>query len=188
MYVIAMKNRSCEISAMKQLQKHGYLRLGMVPLVEIIKETYKYDDLVDSETGVPIKRKQRCNDGVVRSYRITDQSTEHDVTLQGIADLFPERDVLVDYSRCDLGKYHYDAGKIELVLRLNKDLNLYCGKVLGIAAYPHLIPVVTVKQGMDDVLSPEQVVSLVNDLRRDNPSQRIALRFDDMDGYEDVAK
>lgn len=188
MYVIAMKNRPYEISAMKQLQKHGYLRPGMVPLVEIIKETHKYDDLVDPETGAPIKRKQRCNDGVVRSYRITDQSTERDVTLQGIADLFPERDVLVDYFRCDLGKYHYDAGKIELVLRLNRDLNLYCGKVLGIAAYPHLIPVVTVKQGMDDVLSPEQVVSLANDLRRDNPSQRIALRFDDIDDYENVAK
>ena len=68
MYVIAMKNRPYEISAMKQLQKHGYLRPGMVPLVEIIKETHKCDDLVDPETGAPIKRKQRCNDGVVRSY------------------------------------------------------------------------------------------------------------------------
>ena len=188
MYVIAMKNRSCEIAAMKQLQEHGYLRSDMMPLVEIIKETHKCDDLVDPETGAPIKRKQRCNDGVVRSYRITDQSTEHDVTLQGIADLFPERDVLVDYFRCDLGKYHYDAGKIELVLRLNRDLNLYCGKVLGIAAYPHLIPVITVKQGMDDVLSADQVAALVSDLRQRNPDQRIALRFDDMDGYEDVAK
>ena len=108
--------------------------------------------------------------------------------MQGIADLFPERDVLVDYFRCDLGKYHYDAGKIELVLRLNRDLNLYCGKVLGIAAYPHLIPVITVKQGMDDVLSADQVAALVSDLRQRNPDQRIALRFDDMDGYEDVAK
>ena len=188
MYVIAMKNRPYEISAMKQLQKHGYLRSDMMPLVEIIKETHKCDDLVDPETGAPIKRKQRCNDGVVRSYRITDQSTERDVTLQGIADLFPERDVLVDYFRCDLGKYHYDAGKIELVLRLNRDLNLYCGKVLGIAAYPHLIPVIAVKQGMDDVLSADQVAALVSDLRQRNPDQRIALRFDDMDGYEDVAK
>ena len=59
---------------------------------------------------------------------------------------------------------------------------------MGIAAYPHLIPVIVVKQSMDDVLSPEQVVSLANDLRRDNPSQRIALRFDDIDGYENVAK
>lgn len=183
-----MKNRPYEISAMKQLQKHGYLRPGMVPLVEIIKETYKYDDLVDPETGAPIKRKQRCNDGVVRSYRITDQSTEHDVTLQGIADLFPERDVLVDYFRCDLSRYRYNAGKIALILRLNRDLDFYCNKVRGILAYPNLIPVITVKQGMDDVLSPEQVVSLANDLRRDNPSQRIALRFDDIDGYENVAK
>lgn len=71
MYVIAMKNRSCEIAAMKQLQEHGYLRSDMMPLVEIIKETHKCDDLVDPETGTPIKRKQRCNDGVVRSYRIT---------------------------------------------------------------------------------------------------------------------
>ena len=39
MYVIAMKNRPYEISAMKQLQKHGYLRPGMVPLVEIIRNS-----------------------------------------------------------------------------------------------------------------------------------------------------
>lgn len=52
MYVIAMKNRPYEISAMKQLQKHGYLRSDMMPLVEIIKETHKCDDLVDPETGL----------------------------------------------------------------------------------------------------------------------------------------
>lgn len=188
MYVIAMKNRPYEISAMKQLQEHGYLRSDMMPLVEIIKETHKCDDLVDPETGAPIKRKQRCNDGVVRSYRITDQSTEHDVTLQGIADLFPERDVLVDYFRCDLSRYRYNAGKIALILRLNRDLDFYCNKVRGILAYPNLIPVITVKQGMDDVLSADQVAALVSDLRQRNPDQRIALRFDDMDGYEDVAK
>ena len=60
-----------------------------------------------------MKRKRPCGNGTVRECRIPDPSTEHDVTLQGIADLFPERDVLVDYFRCDLGKYHYDAGKIE---------------------------------------------------------------------------
>lgn len=52
MYVIAMKNRPYEISAMKQLQEHGYLRSDMMPLVEIIKETHKCDDLVDPETGL----------------------------------------------------------------------------------------------------------------------------------------
>ena len=188
MYVIAMKNRPYEISAMKQLQKHGYLRPGMVPLVEIIKETYKYDDLVDPETGKPMKRKRPCGNGTVRECRIPDPSTEHDVTLQGIADLFPERDVPVDYFRCDLSRYRYNAGKIALILRLNRDLDFYCNKVRGILAYPNLIPVVTVKQGMDDVLSADQVAALVSDLRQRNPDQRIALRFDDMDGYEDVAK
>lgn len=188
MYVIAMKNRRYEIAAMKQLQKHGYLRPNMLPLVEIIKETHKCDDSFDPETGKPVKRKQRCEDGTVREYRIPDPSTEHDVTLQGIADLFPERDVLVDYFRCDLSRYRYNAGKIALILHLNRDLDLYCDKVRGILAYPHLIPVITVKQSMDDMLSADQVAALVNDLRQSNPNQRIALRFDDMDGYEDVTK
>lgn len=188
MYVIAMKNRPYEISAMKQLQEHGYLRSDMVPLVEIIKETHKCDYLVDPETGIPMKRKQRCGNGAVREYRIPDPSTEHDVTLQGIADLFPKRDVLIDYFRCDLSRYRYNAGKIALTLKLNRDLELYCDKVRGILAFSNLIPVITVKQSMDDVLSTDQVAALVNDLRRSNPNQRIALRFDDMDGYEDVAK
>lgn len=188
MYVIAMKNRPYEIAAMKQLQEHGYLRTDMVPLVEIIKETRKCDDLVDPNTGELVKRKQLCSDGIVRSYRIPDRRTERDVTLQMVSDLFPGRDVLVDYFRCDLGRYHYDAGKIELVLRLNRDLSLYIEKISGITAYPLLIPVITIKQGLDDVLSAGEVASLVSDLRRDNPSQRIALRFDDMDGYETIAK
>lgn len=188
MYVIAMKNRPYEISAMKQLQEHGYLRSDMVPLVEIIKETHKCDYLVDPETGIPMRRKQRCRNGAVRKCRIPDPSTEHDVTLQGIADLFPERDVLIDYFRCELSRYRYNAGKIALTLKLNRDLELYCDKVRGILAFSNLIPVITVKQSMDDVLSTDQVAALVNDLRRSNPNQRIALRLDDIDGYEDVAK
>lgn len=188
MYVITLKNRPSEYAALKLLQEHGYLRSSTIPLVEIIKENHKFDNMVDAGTGEPIKRRKQCNDGKVRSYGIPDPSTERDVTLQEVADRFPERDVLVDYFRCDLGKYRYDAGKIELVLRLNRDLDLYCDKVLGIVGHPHLIPVITVKRGMDDVLSPERVVSLANELRRDKPNQRIALRIDDMERYEDAAK
>lgn len=188
MYVIAMKNRPNEYAAMKLLQEHGYIGPNTIPLVEIIKEKYKFDGMVDADTGEPIKRKQRCNDGKVRSYSVPDPSTKRDVTLQDITGRFPDRDVLVDYFRCDLGKYHYDAGKIELTLRLNRDIGLYCEKLLGIVGYPNLIPVIAIKCGMDDVLSPEEVIALANDLRRDNPSQRIALRIDDVEGYEDAVK
>ncbi len=188
MYVIALKNRASEYAALRLLQEHGYLRPSTIPLVEIIRESYKFDNMVDADTGEPVKRKRRCNDGKVRSYGVPDPSTKRNVTLQEVAERFPGRDVLVDYFRCDLGKYHYDASKIELVLRLNRDLDLYCDKVLGIMSHPHLIPVITVKRGMDDVLSPKRVVSLADELRCDKPSQRIALRIDDMEGYEDAAK
>lgn len=188
MYVIALKNRPNEYAALKLLQEHGYLRPNTIPLIEIIKESYKFDKTVDADTGEPVKCKRLCNDGKVRSYGVPDPSTKRDVTLKEISERFPGRDVLVDYFRCDLSKYRYDAGKVELVLRLNRDLDLYCGKVLGIVSYPHLIPVITVKRGMDDVLSPEMVVSLADKLRYEKPDQRIALRIDEMKGYEDVAK
>lgn len=188
MYIIAMKNRPSELSAMKSLQEHDYLKPDMVPLVEIIKENYECDKLIDSNTGKPFKEPRRCKDGRTRNYGISDPSTKRDITLRKITEHFPERDVLIDYFRCDLRKYSYEASKIELVLELNRNLDLYCEKILGIPSYPRLIPVITVKREMDYALSPEQVISLANELRRDKPDQRIALRIDDMDGYEDAAQ
>lgn len=188
MYIIAMKNRPSELSAMKSLQEHGYLKPDMIPLVEIIKENYECDKLIDSNTGEPFKEPRRCKDGRIRNYGISDPNTKRDITLRKITEHFPERDVLIDYFRCDLRKYNYEASKIELVLELNRNLDLYCKKILGVPSYPHLIPVITVKHEMDYVLSPEQVISLANELRRDKPDQRIALRIDDMEGYEDAAQ
>lgn len=188
MYVIAMKNRPNEFYAMKSLQEHDYLKPNMLPLVEIIKETYEYDKLMDNDTGKPLKEPRICKDGRTRHYDMLDLNTKRDITLRKITEYFPERDVLIDYFRCDLRRYHYDASKIELVLELNRDLDLYCKKVLGIRNYPHLIPVITVKRKMDYVLSPEQVISLANELRNNKPTQRIALRIDDIEGYEDAAR
>ena len=124
MYVIAMKNRPNEFYAMKSLQEHDYLKPNMLPLVEIIKETYEYDKLMDNDTGKPLKEPRICKDGRTRHYDMLDLNTKRDITLRKITEYFPERDVLIDYFRCDLRRYHYEASKIELVLELNRDLDL----------------------------------------------------------------
>lgn len=187
MYVVAMKNRPNELSAMKLLQDNNLLLPNVIPLIEVIKEKYECDKLMDPDTGKPVRREQRCKNGKIRNCGVDNPDTRHDVTLRKITECFPGRDVLVDYFRCDLKKYHYDPVKIELILKLNNDLDLYCEKVLKILDYPHLIPVITVKRGMDYVLSPEGVIKLADELRQRNPDQRIALRIDDMEGYEDAA-
>lgn len=188
MYVIAMKNRPNELSAMKELQSTGLLRSDMLPLVEVIHEKYEYDKLRNPITGEYVTEKRRCNDGVVRNYKINDPDSKRDVTLDAICELFPGRTVLVDYFRFEHGKYTYDPSKVELVLRLNRNIELYREKVKAIGAYPGLVPVITVKQSMDDVMSADQVLSLVQEIRGANPSRRIAIRIDDIEGYEKVLR
>lgn len=187
MYVIAIKNRQNEFAAMKILQEEGLLRSDMLPLVEVIREKNVYDDLIDPFTGETLREEKDCKGGKIRHVAKKDLSSPHDVTLDRIANLFSGRPVLVDYFRCDLNKYRYKADKIPLVIQLNRDLSLYKVKVLGVAAYPSLIPVITVKQGVD-TLRPDDVVGIVDLLRADNPSQRIAIRIDDLEGYEETVK
>ena len=50
-----------------------------------------------------------------------------------------------------------------------------------------MIPVITVKRDID-ALKPGEVVALAGQLRADNPAQRIAIRIDDLEGYESAVK
>lgn len=188
MYVIAMKNRLNEMSAMKELQSAGLLRSDMLPLVEVIREEYEFDKLCDPDTGEYVTEKRRCKDGRVRNYKIDDPNSKRDVTLDTICGLFPNRAVLVDYFRFEHSKYTFDSSKVELALRLNRNIELYREKVKAIGAYSRLVPVITVRRSMDDVLSAVQVLSLVQEIRDTDPSRRIAIRIDDIEGYEHVLR
>lgn len=187
MYVIAIKNRQNEFAAMKILQEKSLLRDDMIPLVEVIQEKFTYDDKIDPFTGEIVREGKICKGGKIIHRAVRDMSSPHDVTLDKVAQLFPDRPVMVDYFRCDLNRYRYKPDKIPLVIQLNRDLGLYKTKVLGIAAYPNLIPIITVKRGID-ALKPDEVVALAGQLRADNPAQRIAIRIDDLEGYESAVK
>lgn len=188
MYVIAMKNRLNEISAMKELQSEGLLRSDMLPLVEVIHEEYEFDKLRNPTTGEYITEKRRCKDGRVRNYKIDDPDSRRDITLDTICGLFPNRRVLVDYFRFEHGKYTFNPSKVELALRLNRDIELYREKVKAIGTYPRLVPVITVRQSMDDVMSAAQVLSLVQEIRDTDSNRCIAIRIDDIEGYEHVLR
>lgn len=188
MYVIAMKNRVNEMSALKELQSAGLLRSDMLPLVEVIHEEYAFDKLRNPTTGEYITEKRRCRDGKVRKYKINDPNSRRDVTLDTICALFPNRRVLVDYFRFEHGKYTFNSAKVELALRLNRNIDLYREKVRAIGTYPRLVPVITVKQSMDDVMSATQVLSLVHEIREADPNRCIAIRIDDIEGYEHVLR
>ena len=148
---------------MKILQEKGLLRSDMIPLVEVIQEKLTYDDKIDPFTGEIVREEKICKGGRIIHRAIKDMSSPHDVTLEKVVQLFPNRPVLVDYFRCDLNRYRYKPDKIPLVIQLNRDLGLYKTKVLGIAAYPNLIPVITVKRDID-ALKPGEVVALAGQL------------------------
>ena len=91
-------------------QEHGYLRPNTIPLVEIIEENHKFDNMVDADTGKPIKRRQPCNDAKVRRRAYLTPSPRATLHCRGSRSFFPERVVPIDHFRCDTEKHlHEDA-------------------------------------------------------------------------------
>ena len=190
MYMLTIKNRKNEIRAVKMLRENGLLDEGLLPLVEVIVRKTKCDKAIDKETGklarINKPYKTGSRKGEDRWVTYDDPSTERDVTLEEISDLFPNMTVLVDYYRADMKKHkEADHSKCELTLKLNNSLDDYVSCIKEIARFPQLVPVITIKNGIDR-LSPIQVKELIRDLRLMNEDRPLAVRAESIDGYEEV--
>ncbi|ERI04022.1 hypothetical protein HMPREF9069_01787 [Atopobium sp. oral taxon 810 str. F0209] len=180
-----MKNRQCERLAMTKLIANGYLRDDMMPLVEVIREELDY--MRDPNTGEYLRYPKKIKGGKIRHEKVKDPDVHNARTLQMISELFPDRQVFVDYFRCDLSKYEHDAEEVGLVVELTLSLERYKKKLLGILEYSNLIPVITIKHGID-MLSPSDIREIVDQIRLINSNRSIAIRIDGLDGYADVIK
>ncbi|HIW75925.1 hypothetical protein [Gordonibacter sp.] len=192
MYMLTIKNRASEYKAVKELEKAGCLQNGLMPLVEIIQENFAYDNLIDPETGEFVKEdrpiKSGENKGKTRSFKIKDPSTKRNVTLEKIEEHFQSGHIFVDYFRCDAHKYNETTfKKCPLVLTLNTNIDAYLEKVRSIASHPTLIPVITIKNGTDK-LSSQQLFIFAQELKELCQGRPIAIRIDDIEGYEDTLK
>ncbi len=102
------------------------------------------------------------------------------------SELFRDRMLFIDYLRCDVKKYRgHDAEQIKLVYQLNNNLPLYCDKLLGLSVYENVIPVISIREGVDK-LTPNEAKDLMDSLRQSRNGSPIAIRIEDFEGYEDV--
>lgn len=186
MRILAIKNRQNELKAMEKLLARGAFPKGLVPLVEIMKADLEYDKMRDPATGEYVTEPKRIKGGRVIKRKVDDPTSERDVTLDRISNLFAGRMVFVDYLRCDLGQYkrvkHEDIGLV-IELTLNKDK--YVARLIEIANYDNLMPVIAIKSGMEK-LAPAKVAELVSLFHERCPGRSLAIRIDELDGYEGV--
>lgn len=100
------------------------------------------------------------------------------------SNLFKERPLFVDYLRCDVRKYRgHDPEQIQLIYQLNNNIALYERKVLGLARYANVIPVISIREGIDKI-EPGKAESLIADLRQARNGNAVAVRIENFAGYE----
>lgn len=98
--------------------------------------------------------------------------------------LLAGRPFFVDYLRCDVKRYRgHEPEKAPLVYRLNNDLSYYRSRLLELSAYPNVIPVVAVREGVDR-LDAKQLTALLKELKAKCSGRPVALRIEDYEGYE----
>lgn len=186
MYMLTIKNRPYEFKAVSILMKHGLMTDDMLTLVEVIQEEIECDKMVDPITGQLIKVNKPTQRGKDRWCSVNDHATDRDVTLRNISDRFGKRMTLVDFFRCDMRKYK-SAGlqQCKLVIELSRKLEEYKNRIRQIAQYSNLIPVITVKSGIDN-LDPEKLKEFALEMQTLCCGRPISIRIDDFEGYEQV--
>lgn len=187
MRFLAIKNKKNELKALKIAFENGYAPDNLAFLVEVIHGNYKYDKLIDPETGEPVRIPKKCTDGKTRYYKVDDPASEQDVTLPNLAALFQGKTVFLDFFRCDLSKYSYDAESISLVIEMNTQLDKYRRRLVEVASWSSFIPVVTLKNGLSN-FSPNELALLLAELKTLRKGSPVAVRMESFDGYENVLK
>ena len=94
--------------------------------------------------------------------------------------------LFIDYFRFSLNKYgkNIKFESAELAFNLSNDYQLYKDKVLSVAQYNNMIPVISVKPGFD--IPKNELKSFVTQLQ--NKTEQMALRITEewIDEYKDI--
>jgi len=126
---------------------------------------------------------------IIPLVEIIQESNAQDASGSEVAkwsNLLAGRRFFVDFFRCDLKLYgQVDLEKIPLVIELTNNIDRYLAKLLDLSKHNNVIPVVALKNGIDK-LSPEAVAACIASLRAAGSFDGIAVRVDDIEGYEEV--
>lgn len=185
--MLTLKNRDNEFKAVRVLRENHLFAEGLIPMIEVIREDFHFDKLIDPVTGDYVKTakpyKSGKRKGQMRMCKVDDPSTKREVTLSNIEAAFPGMRVLVDFFRCDIQKYkEADLAKCKLVLSMSNDREAYENRVKQVASYPNLVPVVSVVDGLDN-LDPGQLANFIKELKRMRGKEPVAVRISDYEGY-----
>lgn len=178
-YIPMLKTRKEELRVLKLIKEHYSDKI--IPLIEVICEIYNPNYLTD-ENGEFIKEKRNTQ------YRkIKCAPTEQDViTLQKLNEMVESHKLFIDYFIFSLNKYgkNIKFESAELAFNLSNDYQLYKDKVLSVAQYNNMIPVISVKPGFD--IPKNELKSFVTQLQ--NKTEQIALRITEewIDEYKDI--
>jgi hypothetical protein len=167
-----MKNRNEEMLVLKEL--NPLFGENIIPLIEIIKDEYKTEYIIDDKTGEFVYEQ---NNGGKRRNRVKkSNSDERIITLDEISKIVDDKCAFIDFFRFSLKEYKgVDYNKLQLSLRLVRDELYYRDRILEIKNYKNLYPVISIKDDID--LS----FSVINELltKLGESKQVIAIRITD---------
>lgn len=176
MYFPIMKNRAEELRVIRDM--NHFFSDSIIPLIEIIRDEHSIKYKRDDDTGEFIYEKKPGNK---KRSKVEIPPTEDDIiTLENIQQRLNGKRGFIDFFRFTGDEYDNKVFKgIELSIRLSRDFGYYQKRILQIGDYSNLIPVISIKKGLN--ISEHDLQGLINNLRKDNST--IAIRI--MDSYLD---
>lgn len=178
-YIPMLKTRDEELRVLSSMKEHYSDKI--VPLIEVICEKYQVRYMTD-DNGEFIREKHKTQYRKVKC-----APTEQDIiTLQSLNQIVENHKLFIDYFRFSLNKYgkNIKFESTELAFNLSNDYQLYKQKVLSVAQYKNMIPVISVKPDFD--IPKNELKNFIIQLQ--NITGQMALRITEewIDEYNDI--
>ncbi len=159
----------------------------IIPLFEIINDTYEKRYQIDPETGKIRTEKEICRTGLVRNKKVEKEPTEEDIiTLMDLSSKINGKKMFADFFRYHIDEYHSKNVKtsaLNLSRRLLDD-EYYVKRIKGCLEFENIIPVISLKPKL--CLSKEKIEELIEVAH--NNGKMIAIRIETglLDTYKDM--
>ncbi len=178
-YIPMMKTRDEELRVLKSMKEHYSDKI--IPLIEVICEKYQVRYMMD-ENGEFIREKHKTQ---YRKVKCT--PTEQDIiTLQNLNEIVENHKMFIDYFRFSLDKYgkNIKFESAELAFNLSNNYQLYKQKVLSVARYKNMIPVISVKPDFD--IPKTELKNFVSQLQKITEQMALRITEEWIEAYKDI--
>ena len=172
MYVFLLKGRKAEFNVAQNM--NYCFSNDVVPLFEIINELYNPKYKLDPKTGDYLLV---LKENAKKRSKVKLNPLDEDVnTLEKISGYLNGKIAFIDYFRFSTDKYgnRISLSKVLLARKLSADASKYYEKLITIANYENLIPVLSVKKSF--TLKMHELEEIINQLQL--RSKKIAIRVE----------